>query len=164
MSLIDDQVFDDTQFLFPKTHALTVFTFQDRVFYVERQIFVSQTSVVCRQIAPSERAQTGKQFPCHKRLGQIIVRAAVKPFDLIVELALGGQHQNRRANTGSSRLFRHIVSVHARHHHVEHDQIINAAFDLIKRVLAVIHGGHFIPLLTHDLAQSPVHSLFVFRK
>ena len=47
-------------------------------------------------VTPEQSSHASQQLAKRKRLGQIIVRAGVEPFDSIIDSRASGQHQDRR--------------------------------------------------------------------
>lgn len=109
-------------------------------------------------VAPQQGAQAGQQLPGQKRLGQIIVRAAVQSRYLVVQLGLGRQQQNRRAQPLAAQLPCHLKAAFLRQHHVQHQNVINAAFRRLQPRKAVAAPVDLIALLPQQLAQRLRHA------
>ena len=89
-------------------------------------------------LPPEQRVDAGQQFARVERLRQVIVGAGVQALDPILELALGGQHQDRRRAALSPNLTGQVVAVELRHHDVQDQQVVDACLGIIFSSLAVV--------------------------
>ena len=78
--------------------------------------------IILRRDSAQDCIETQQQLFGLKRLGQIVIRASLKPDDPILGLTLSGQQQNR-CIAGPSQLFGQRNPILARHHHIQNDQI-----------------------------------------
>ena len=65
------------------------------------------------------------QFSRMNRFGQVIIHAGFIAFDLVINLTLGGKHENRRDRSGGlvAQAAGNFIPIHIRHHDVQNDQI-----------------------------------------
>ena len=85
--------------------------------------------------APDERAQARQDFLHPKRLGHVIIGAAIDALHLFVPATPRGQYEDRHGNAGLPPLAQQREPIHARQAEVEHDGII--AFGLHEKVGAL---------------------------
>ena len=80
-------------------------------------------------------------------LGDVVVGARLESFDLALRRVERGLHDDR--NEGQSRILldapRHLVSIDARHHHVEENQVGRRRMNTLQRLFAVARAVDFIP-------------------
>ena len=92
--------------------------------------------------ASCHRPDSRKQLLRVKRLGKIIIGAAVKSLHLIIYLRLRCQHQHRNHIPCRSQLLKRRNSIHLWHHHVHYHSVIVAALKIFQRLRTVIYGIH----------------------
>ena len=114
---------------------------------IERRV-AERERVDLRTLPPEQRTDAGQQLPRVKGLREIIIRARVQPLNAVLKRRLCCQHQNRRPTALRAHLPRDLIAVHARHHHVENEQIIYARLGIFRPRLAVMHrlDGKSLPL------------------
>ena len=83
-----------------------------------------------------------------KGLGEVIVRPCLEPGYDVVQLVLGGQHEDRELvqAVGLAETAADFKARHARHHDVEHQQVGRILGDTLDGVLAVRRDHHAVPL------------------
>lgn len=59
-------------------------------------------------------------------------------------------------------LFANIEPAHARHHHVEHDEIRTVVERAVETTDAIVSADHFVTFVLEVVAQSGHHRRFVF--
>ena len=91
----------------------------DQIAKSVHRIFVFRVGHGARQNGP----HSGHQLPGGEGLDHVIVRAALQPGQLVVFLAPGGQHDDRRGNAAGSHLPQAGHAVHEGHHDVQDHQI-----------------------------------------
>ena len=89
-------------------------------------------------LPPEEGIDAGQQLARVERLRQVIVGAGVQALDPVFQLALGGQHQDRRRAALGPDLAGEVVTVELRHHDVQDQQVVDACLGIIFSSLAVI--------------------------
>ena len=93
-------------------------------------------------------AHAGEQGRLLDRLDEIVVGAVVEALDDVLEVALGGQHDDRherQAGVGLQRL-EGFDAVHARHHDVENDDVGFQRAGLFEAFDAVAGGRDLVAL------------------
>ena len=73
--------------------------------------------------AAQERPDPRQQFVGAERFDQIIIRAGVESFDAVVNLPLGGEHENGHRVGQAAQFGADGITVQARHHDVEQDEV-----------------------------------------
>jgi hypothetical protein len=90
-----------------------------------------------RRAAAQHGVDAGQQFARVEGLAQVVVGAHFQAHDAVHVLALGGQHDDRRAVVGGTQAAADRQAVFAGHHQVEHDQVDRLAQQHAVQRLAV---------------------------
>ena len=109
---------------------------------IERDVAQPQAGIGLRGVGARHRAHARQQLAHGKRLGQIVVCAAVQPLHLVVDLGLGGQQQHGKQVAPRAQLTEHLDPVHHRHHNVQHRAVIASAVQTVERGLPVVYRIH----------------------
>ena len=91
-----------------------------------------------RRAAPDQRAEPGEEHHERERLRQEVVGAGVERLGLVVLAVLGGEDQDRRPDALVAQRAAHLVAVHPRQQHVEHDGVVGALPGPPQAVVAVV--------------------------
>ena len=89
--------------------------------------------------------------------GQVIVRADFEARHFIVQLGLGGEHEDGCIGRDGilAQLTGHFVPVHIGHHHVQEDQVWLLFHSLVQSLPAIGSRGDLITLaLEHQTDQA----------
>ena len=102
--------------------------------------------------AAQDGAQSRGEFARRAGLGDVIVGAELQTQDAVDIVSAGGEHQNRN---GASRTkpAQDFDARHARHHHVQHDDVMSPAQRLADRHFAVVRQRGLEPVLTQIVSQ-----------
>ena len=112
--------------------------------------------------SPNQRAQPREHFFDLKRLGDVVVRAAVDALDLLVPAAARRQHQHRHREAGVAPLPQHREAVDLRQAEVEDHRVV--ALGSSQELAALAVGGviHGIARLAQRAAKLLSQLEFVF--
>ena len=102
-----------------------------------------------------------KQLLYRKGLRDVVVRAHVKPADL-VRYAVSRREQNHRHVGRSSGAAENLDSVQLRQHYVENDEVVSAAFDFFKPLAPVRRLVRLVALVRQLKLHEPRDFFFVF--
>ena len=89
--------------------------------------------------APQRRLHARAELAHRERLGDVVVGAELEPEDLVDLLGLGGEHDDRHGLALGAQAPADLQAVHARQHHVQHDEIEDLLVEARERLAAV--GG-----------------------
>ena len=94
--------------------------------------------------APERRLDASYQHPGTKGLGDVIIRAAVKPGDNVVFLALGGEHDNgqRPGCFFAAHRAADFVAILAGQHQIQHHGVHPLMGQHAERFLATVGTGY----------------------
>jgi hypothetical protein len=95
----------------------------------------------------------GQQFTRVEGLAQVVVGADFEADDAVHVLALGGQHDDRRAVVGRAQAAADREPIFAGHHEVEHDQVDRVAQQDAVQRLAILGHDDFESFLGEVAAQ-----------
>jgi len=73
--------------------------------------------------APQQRPDARQQFLRAERLDQVVVRPRVQPGDAVLDLALGGEHEDGDGIREAAQLGADLEAVELRHHDIEQDEV-----------------------------------------
>ena len=118
---------------------------------VQKQVAEGELRRLERRAAARERADAREQLSDHKRLGQVVVRAAVQSQDAVRRIALGGQQQDRRLDAGCAQAAQNLEPVDIRKHDIEDDAIVVPRAGVIVGVLPVVHRVDGVALVLEQL-------------
>ena len=113
---------------------------------------------------PQDRGDPQRQLARLERLAEVIVDADLEPEHTLLELGLGGQHQDRNGGrglaVGAAHPRREGETVLARHHHVEHDEIEGDVAHRRRRLGRIASRRHAVALgekiAAEQLADAPI--------
>jgi len=97
-----------------------------------------------------------------KGLGEIVVRPGIEPCHTVLQLGLGGKHQNRGTTVTSPHLSGHLIAVQLGHHHVQNQQIVDAQQGVVRPSLSIMHRLHLKPLLLQQLLERRGQQFIIF--
>ena len=98
-----------------------------------------------QQVGPAQQGLDARQqLGQRKRLGQVVVGAEFQPQHAVQLGRFGRQHQDGRAAAARPQRFAQLQAVHARHHQVEHQQVMRMRAVARQRGQAVGHFRHVI--------------------
>ena len=113
-------------------------------------------------MAARERAQVRHELGWRERLGHVIVGARIEPADLVGHGVACGQEQHGRVHAGASQVRHDGEPVHLRQHHVEDDDVVDAAFRIIEPRLPVVHGVGVVTAFLEDAAKCLGKAYIIF--
>ena len=113
-------------------------------------------------LAARERAQVRHELGWRERLGHVIVGARIEPADLVGHGVARGQEQHGRVHASASQVRHDGESVHLRQHHVEDDDVVDAAFRIIEPRLPVVHGVGVVAAFLEDAAKCLGKAYIIF--
>ena len=94
-----------------------------------------------------------QQFPRIERLGQVIVCAHLQPDNPINLVTFGCQHDDRSRVALTSQASANAQTIFARHHEIEHDQVIMFPTPGFVHLLGVRHSLDFETLFAEIAGQ-----------
>ena len=106
------------------------------------------------------RPHTGQQLIGAKGLGEIVVRAALKPHELVCVLALGRQHDDGHVGKLPD-LHTGFQPVHLRHHHIQNDEVEPSLPGQLQRRRAIVGTLHLVALVFQVEFHTLYQGLFV---
>ena len=95
---------------------------------------------VLRSAAAQEHADAGDDLLERERLGDVVVPADRQSADAIFDGVFGGEEKDGRVDAVCAHPRERVEAVHARHHHVEHDDVRAEAACDVERLGAI--AGH----------------------
>ena len=104
---------------------------------------------------PQLRAHPGEQLLERERLGDVVVRATVEPFDALFDRRLRGHHDHRQLGSASANRVEHLEPGAAREHQVEQHERIVAGQRLGDAGIAVVDDGGRVALGPERLLDEP---------
>jgi hypothetical protein len=102
----------------------------------------------------------GEQFGRMERFDQVVVGTGTQATDLLLDLALGGEHDDRDvagAPLLCPDLRRHLVAVELGEHDVEEDEIGRLGAPQAESFRAVRRDDDVVALLLEGVLQEPLH-------
>ncbi|CDN45284.1 hypothetical protein BN871_HA_00060 [Paenibacillus sp. P22] len=139
---------------------------------VENEIFEGQPVARLLQLvrlAAQQRAHPREQLLERERLHQIIVRAEIEPLHAVMDIVLGGQHQDRHGAAAFPDAPAYFPAVHLRHHDIKDQQLrigseqrlqpfqpVAGRRDLVslERQAAAQHGCNLLVIVYHHDMRS----------
>ena len=119
---------------------------------VEHQVGDRQLVVVAVAGATAEGAHARQQLLEGEGLGQVVVGAGVQTAHAIRYGVARREHQDWRAQPLSPQLAGNLDAVHLGQHHVEHHQVMRAAFGAGQPLEAVVRHFNAVP----DIGERPL--------
>ena len=165
LASIGDEIFQNVIFLFAEPHTLPISRAgQCEGSGVQGNIAKGKDPVGSAQGAPPQCPKPCQKLSGHERLGQIIVCTAVKTRDLVVQLPLGGKHQNGHTDSLAPNRFCDVIAIHSGKHHIQNHNIIDPGFDGSQTVQSVGKMIHLIFFQPQELTQRLGHSFFILHQ
>ena len=96
-----------------------------------------------------------------ERLFEDVVRAKLGGLHCRLDRRVPGDHDHERSRIAPANLLQRLEPVHARHLHVEKDEVRLPLADRIERLVGARHGAHFVPLELEELAKRGPYALFI---
>ena len=117
-------------------------------FRVDLQITEMPHDLAVRTGPPDQCSQPGDENDEGERLCQVVVGAGVQPLSFVVLPVLRGEHQDRRPVAGCPQVRADLVAVEARHHHIQHDDVVGVLGrepDAFQAVAGSVHRATLRP-------------------
>ena len=110
--------------------------------------------------APQHRLHAAAELAHRERLGDVVVRAELEAEHLVDLLGLRREHDDRHGAARADRAA-DVEAVHARQHHVEHDEVEVVLAQPVERLPAVERGNDVVALLAQRIGQELLDGLLV---
>ena len=95
-------------------------------------------------------------------LRQVVVRTRVEPLDPLIEVAAGGQHEDRYREAFCAKLATQFEAVEAREEDVEDDQIVVVGGGLLQAGFTVGRDVNSVGVFAEALRQKTRRNWLVF--
>ena len=114
--------------------------------------------------AAKQCPHAGQKFVEGERLGQVVVGAAAKTVEFVLQAVFGGQHQDHAFAAGSAQRAADVETVETREHAVEHDERVGILPGKGERLATVFGKVYEIPLCLQSATNEARDPHIVFNK
>ena len=147
---------------FPDGQAYGVLGRELKTVCLQDEVFKMQIPGCIVVAAPGQRADACHQFFHGKWLGQVIVRAGIKPVDPVIDFRFCRKEQNRRCDPVFPDFREDFKAVHFRHHDVEYDAVIAVFFYGFVCLHTVVDGVDIVTFVGQYCRYRTVQVMRVF--
>ena len=128
---------------------------------IERCVAIRKGVDLCA-LPPQQRVDAREQLSHVKRLGKIVIRSGVEPFDAVLQSGACRKHQDRNTAPPGTDGAGDGIAVHAGHHNIQYQQIVHAELGVFRAGNAVVHGLYIKALALEQRFERVGQQLFVF--